>query len=112
MPGARARASFRTANYQTEVFRRLEAKDPSIEHLGNWHTHHVNEYPTLSAGDVATYRRIVNHDLHNLDFFYALAGDEQETKDGTGWSDIRFGTTCCFEAKTACHVRSDRQMYG
>ena len=63
---------FQDGDYQTEVFRRLEAKDPSIEHLGNWHTHHVNGYPTLSAGDVATYRRIVNHQLHNLDFFYAL----------------------------------------
>ena len=46
-----------------------------IEHLGNWHTHHVNGYPNLSGGDVATYRRIVNHELHNLDFFYAAAGD-------------------------------------
>ena len=75
-PGPNARRSstsfFQDGDYQTEVFRRLEARDPSIEHLGNWHTHHVNGYPTLSAGDVATYRRIVNHHLHNLDFFYAL----------------------------------------
>lgn len=75
-PGPNARRTstsfFQDGDYQTDVFRRLEAKDPSIEHLGNWHTHHVNGYPTLSAGDVATYRRIVNHHLHNLDFFYAL----------------------------------------
>ena len=75
-PGPKARRSstsfFQDGNYQTEVFRRIEAKYPSIEHLGNWHTHHVNGYPTLSAGDMATYRRIVNHELHNLDFFYAL----------------------------------------
>ena len=75
-PGPRARRSstsfFQDGHYQTEVFRRIEAKYPSIEHLGNWHTHHVNGYPTLSAGDMATYRRIVNHELHNLDFFYAL----------------------------------------
>ena len=63
---------FQDGDYQTHVFRRLEALDPTVEHLGNWHTHHVNGYPTLSAGDVATYRRIVNHELHNLDFFYAL----------------------------------------
>ena len=69
----RTRTSFfQDGNYQTEVFRRIEAEDPSIEHLGNWHTHHMNGYPTLSAGDMATYRRIVNHELHNLDFFYAL----------------------------------------
>ena len=75
-PGPNARRTstsfFQDGDYQTEVFRRLEAEDPSIEHLGNWHTHHVNGYPTLSGGDVATYRRIVNHHLHNLDFFYAL----------------------------------------
>ena len=75
-PGPNARRTstsfFQDGDYQTEVFRRLEAQDPSIEHLGNWHTHHVNGYPTLSAGDVATYRRIVNHELHNTNFFYAL----------------------------------------
>ena len=75
-PGPNARRTstsfFQDGDYQTEVFRRLEAKDPSIEHLGNWHTHHVNGYPTLSPGDLATYRRIVNHELHNTDFFYAL----------------------------------------
>lgn len=63
---------FQDGDYQTEVFRQIEAEDASIEHLGNWHTHHVNGYPTLSQGDVATYRRIVNHEMHNLDFFYAL----------------------------------------
>ena len=75
-PGPNARRTstsfFQDGDYQTEVFRRLEAQDPSIDHLGNWHTHHVNGYPTLSAGDVATYRRIVNHELHNTNFFYAL----------------------------------------
>ena len=75
-PGPRAKRTrtsfFQDGEYQTEVFRRIEAEDPTIEHLGNWHTHHVNGYPKLSGGDVATYRRIVNHKLHNLDFFYAL----------------------------------------
>ncbi len=75
-PGPNAKRSrtsfFQDGEYQTQVFRQLEAKDPSIEHLGNWHTHHVNGYPSLSSGDKATYRRIVNHKLHNLDFFYAL----------------------------------------
>ena len=75
-PGPNARRSrtsfFQDGDHQTEVFRRIEAEDPSIEHLGNWHTHHVNGYPTLSGGDRATYRRVVNHQLHNPDFFYAL----------------------------------------
>ena len=81
-PGPKARRTstsfFQDGNYQTEVFRRIEAEDPSIEHLGNWHTHHMNGYPTLSAGDMATYRRIVNHELHNLDFFYALLVTHRE----------------------------------
>lgn len=75
-PGPNARRTrtslFQDGNHQTEVFRRIEAEDPAVEHLGNWHTHHMNGYPTLSGGDMATYRRIVNHELHNLDFFYAL----------------------------------------
>ena len=75
-PGPNARRTrtsfYQDGDHQTEVFRRIEAEDPSIEHLGNWHTHHVNGYPTLSGGDRVTYRRIVNHELHNLGFFYAL----------------------------------------
>ena len=83
-PGPKARRTrssfFQDGDYQTEVFRRIEAEDPTIEHLGNWHTHHVNGYPRLSAGDVATYRRIVNHELHNLDFFYALLVTERRER--------------------------------
>ncbi len=75
-PGPNAKRTrtsfFQDGEYQTQIFRNLEARDPSIEHLGNWHTHHVNGYPQLSNGDITTYRRIVNHELHNLDFFYAL----------------------------------------
>ncbi|MDE2833729.1 MAG: hypothetical protein OXM02_04330 [Bacteroidota bacterium] len=73
-PGTRrTRTSlFQDGEYQTRIFRRLEERDPTIEHLGSWHTHHVNGYPRLSDGDLATYRRIVNHELHNPDFFYAL----------------------------------------
>ena len=58
--------------YQERRFREIEAKRPDIEHLGNWHTHHVNGYRTLSGGDRDTYFRTVNHDKHNTDFFYAL----------------------------------------
>lgn len=69
----RSRVSFfQDGDYQAEIFRLIESSDPEVEHLGNWHTHHVNGYPTLSSGDIKTYRRIVNHKKHNLDFFYAL----------------------------------------
>lgn len=75
-PGPNARRSsssfFQDGDYQAQVFRQLETVHPEIEHLGNWHTHHVNGLPTLSGGDIATYQRIVNHQKHNLDFFYAL----------------------------------------
>lgn len=75
-PGPNAQRSntslFQDGDYQEQVFRRVEKKYPDVEHLGSWHTHHVNGYPTLSGGDVTTYRNIVNHHNHNTDFFYAL----------------------------------------
>lgn len=73
-PGAtRSKTSFfQDGDYQERLFRELEGRHPEIEHLGNWHTHHVNGYPTLSGGDQQTYHRIVNHKNHNTDFFYAL----------------------------------------
>ena len=73
-PGARRSSSsfFQDGAYQEQVFRQIERTHPDVEHLGNWHTHHVNGYPTLSGGDIQTYQRIVNHPKHNLDFFYAL----------------------------------------
>ena len=63
---------FQDGGYQEDVFRRIERDHPQIEHLGNWHTHHVNGLATLSGGDVETYKRIVNHRNHNTSFFYAL----------------------------------------
>jgi hypothetical protein len=75
-PGPNARRSttsfFQDGDYQERIFRSIEEGHPKIEHLGNWHTHHVNGFPTLSDGDKATYFKTVNHDKHNTDFFYAL----------------------------------------
>ncbi|MDE0061491.1 MAG: hypothetical protein OXP09_18960 [Gammaproteobacteria bacterium] len=87
----RTRSSFfQDGEYQTKIFRRIEAKYPTIEHLGNWHTHHVNGFPNLSGGDIATYRRIVNHELHNLDFFYALlVTARREGRSGLGRYAVR-----------------------
>ena len=83
-PGPNARRSsssfFQDGDYQAQVFRRLETVHPEIEHLGNWHTHHVNGFPTLSGGDIETYQRTVNHEKHNLDFFYALLVVARESK--------------------------------
>ncbi|HEY2917387.1 MAG TPA: hypothetical protein VGK77_00190 [Candidatus Binatia bacterium] len=63
---------FQDGEHQEKMFRAIEAKYPDIEHLGNWHTHHVNGFPTLSGGDKTTYFKTVNHHKHNTDFFYAL----------------------------------------
>jgi hypothetical protein len=75
-PGPDARRSatslFQDGEYQERIFRSIEEHHPHIEHLGNWHTHHVNGLSALSAGDKTTYFAIVNHDNHNTDFFYAL----------------------------------------
>lgn len=64
-------------SYQERVFRDVESRMPAVEHLGNWHTHHVNGLRHLSGGDVETYRRTVEHHMHNMDFFYALLVTER-----------------------------------
>jgi hypothetical protein len=75
-PGPNARRSstsfFQDGDYQEQVFRSIEGRHPDVEHLGNWHTHHVNGFPTLSGGDISTYQNTVNHPNHNTAFFYAL----------------------------------------
>ena len=75
-PGPNAKRSpasfFQDGEYQERVFRSIEENHPEVEHLGNWHTHHVNGLATLSSGDKTTYQTTVNHHNHNTDFFYAL----------------------------------------
>jgi len=75
-PGPNAQRSptyfLQDGDHQEKLFRAIEASHPEIEHLGNWHTHHVNGYPTLSGGDKETYFKTVNHPKQNTDFFYAL----------------------------------------
>lgn len=85
-PSAQRTATYfkQDGDYQENVFRRIEDSNPEIEHLGNWHTHHVNGLRHLSGGDVDTYRRIVEHPKHNTDFFYALLVTERKArKKGT-----------------------------
>src|SRR6185437_8788099 len=65
-PGPNAQRSptyfLQDGDYQEKQFRAIEAIHPEIEHLGNWHTHHVNGLQTLSGGDKTTYFKTVNHD--------------------------------------------------
>lgn len=74
--GPQARRSnvefFQDGAYQEQIFRKIEDRHREIEHLGNWHTHHVNGLQHLSGGDIETYHRTVNHPNHNTPFFYAL----------------------------------------
>ena len=74
--GPKARRSptsfFQDGDYQEKAFRAIERDHPDVEHLGSWHTHHVNGLNTLSSGDLKTYHATVNHEQHNTDFFYAL----------------------------------------
>jgi hypothetical protein len=74
--GPQARRSavsfFQDGKYQEQVFRKIEDQHREIEHLGNWHTHHVNGLQHLSGGDIETYHRNVNHRNHNTSFFYAM----------------------------------------
>jgi integrative and conjugative element protein (TIGR02256 family) len=82
-PGPAAQRSntsfFQDGEFQENVFRTIEREHPEIEHLGNWHTHHVNRFPHLSSGDVTTYTRTVNHGNHNTAFFYALLVTAKES---------------------------------
>jgi hypothetical protein len=63
---------FQDGDYQEKAFRAIERDHQDVEHLGSWHTHHVNGLTTLSSGDLRTYHATVNHEQHNTDFFYAL----------------------------------------
>jgi hypothetical protein len=59
---------FQDGDYQEKAFRAIERDHPDVEHLGSWHTHHVNGLNTLSSGDLKTYHGTVNHEQHNTGF--------------------------------------------
>jgi hypothetical protein len=59
-------------DYQEAVFRVVEILDPTIEHLGSWHSHHCNGLERLSDGDIRGYLKTVNKAEYNLDYFFAI----------------------------------------
>ena len=75
-PGPKARRSpvefHQDGEHQERVFREIERTHPEVEHLGNWHTHHMNGLTHLSDGDIGTYKRTVGHPNQNTPFFYAM----------------------------------------
>ena len=74
--------------YQEALFREAEKVDPAIEHLGTWHSHHVNGLETLSNGDVDGYFRTVNKARYRPDFFLAsLVKHIPINSEGLDWID-------------------------
>jgi hypothetical protein len=69
-PGARRTATFfkQDGAWQEQVFREVEEREPSIEHLGNWHTHHGNGVRLLWGGDIEPSRCCVAHLKHGSIF--------------------------------------------
>jgi hypothetical protein len=58
-------------DFQENLFREAEKRDPSIEHLGSWHSHHCNGLDRLSGGDIEGYFRTVNKRAYRPDLFVA-----------------------------------------
>ena len=58
-------------HYQDSLFRQAEQRDPSIEHVGTWHSHHCNGLDTLSGGDIKGYFATIKKPAYRLDFFIA-----------------------------------------
>lgn len=74
-PGPKAKrtatALLPDGEFQTKVFRALESQEPTLEHLGTWHSHHPNGLPEFSQGDLAHYRSVVVDENYGPDFFVA-----------------------------------------
>ena len=58
--------------YQERLFRLVESFDPAIEHIGSWHSHHCNGFPTLSGGDIEGYLKSINDRNYRPRYFIAI----------------------------------------
>ena len=74
-PGPRAESTavelFPDAEFQGSVFQALEADEPTLHHLGSWHSHHPNGMPHFSPGDLANYRSVLESENYEPDYFVA-----------------------------------------
>lgn len=66
-----ATSLFPDGQFQANVFRSLESQEPSLEHLGTWHSHHPNGLPEFSQGDLEHYRSVIVDKNYGPDFFVA-----------------------------------------
>jgi hypothetical protein len=75
-------------NFQENLFRQAEARDPDIEHIGTWHSHHCNGLRQLSDGDVAGYFRTIQKAAYRPDAFVAsLVKHVPRNSHDTDWID-------------------------
>jgi len=74
-PGPRAERTAASlipdGDFQARVFQSLVAEEPSLEHLGSWHSHHPNGLGEFSSGDVAHYRSVIADRNYEPDYFVA-----------------------------------------
>ncbi|BAL90383.1 hypothetical protein AMIS_51630 [Actinoplanes missouriensis 431] len=73
--GPRAEASATSLHpdgrFQESVYRKLEAVEPDLEHIGTWHSHHPNRLREFSDGDVRGYAATIADRRYNEDVFIA-----------------------------------------
>ncbi len=67
--------------FQASVFRALESREPSLEHLGTWHSHHPNGLPQFSQEDLAHYRSVIADENYGPDFFVAALCNDRSGLD-------------------------------
>jgi hypothetical protein len=74
-PGPRARSTevetFPDPEFQVGVLKAIEAREPAIDHLGSWHSHHPNGLRCFSEGDLAHYRSAVTDRNYEPDYWVA-----------------------------------------
>ena len=67
-----ASALYSDLEFQEYEFQRLREVDPSIQHLGSWHSHHCNGLKRLSSGDLNSYFNILHSVNHSHDYYIAI----------------------------------------
>ena len=92
-PGPNAQRSstsfFQDGEYQEKVFREIESRHPAIEHLGNWHTHHVNGYPTPEQRRHQYLPQHRQSPATQHRFFLCLTGRAEEPRRKSSRYDVR-----------------------
>lgn len=97
--------------YQEALFRVLECLDPTIDHIGSWHSHHCNGLSELSSGDIQGYLRNVNDCRYNGEVFLVILVTEYDARGPSCryWA-FRKGWEACYAIPEA-QVRVVRDEY-